>query len=70
MEVFTFIPILFPQSDIASSLYTASIIKITYGIDIDDEFVSTAGSALHGFNLAAQPGRYLVELLPIREYCP
>lgn len=47
--------------------------KTAYGIDIlpdNDPFVETAERALHVISLTANPGAYLVDILPIREQCP
>jgi cytochrome P450 len=48
-----------------------TIIKIVYGIDVDDEeseYISLPEQVMELFDKMTQPGRYLVDLFPICEY--
>ena len=43
--------------------------KVTYGIDVKEEndpFIYHAEQTIASFNTAGRPGRYLVDLIPIR----
>jgi len=53
--------------------FAASIMKISYGIDVeesDDPYISIAEEALHGIVEAGVPGAFLVDFLPILKYVP
>ena len=55
------------------SLFSATVMKIAYGIDVqdnDDPYISLAEEALHGLNQAATPGAFWVDLFPILKYVP
>ena len=55
------------------SLSTAIIMKISYGIDVqetDDPYVSLAEDALEGISQAAVLGNFWVDLFPILKYVP
>jgi cytochrome P450 len=48
-----------------------TIIQMTYGIDVKhqvDEYVSLPEEVLHALNVATTPGRFLVDIIPIRLY--
>jgi hypothetical protein len=50
-----------------------TIIKIMYGIDVGDEeseYISLPEKVLEQINELGQPGRYLVDLFPIRKNVP
>ena len=56
-----------------TSLFAATIMKIGYGIAIqesDDPYVSIAEEALDGIAQAGIPGAFLVDLFPILKYVP
>ena len=56
-----------------NSLFTTTIMKISYGIDVqdsDDPYISLAKDALDGLNEAAVPGTFWVDLFPILKYVP
>jgi hypothetical protein len=56
-----------------NSLFAASIMKISYGIDVqesDDPHISLAEVSLDGLNQAAIPGAFWVDLFPILKYVP
>jgi hypothetical protein len=55
------------------SLFAATIMKISYGIDVqesDDPYISRAEDALDGVNQAAIPGAFWVDLFPVLKYVP
>ena len=55
------------------SLFAASVMKISYGIDVkesDDPYLAIAEDALDGVNQAAIPGAFWVDLFPILKYVP
>jgi hypothetical protein len=58
---------------IISSMFAATIMKIGYGIVVqesDDPYISTAEVAFTGASDAAIPGAFLVDLFPILKYVP
>ncbi|KAF8874752.1 cytochrome P450 [Infundibulicybe gibba] len=53
--------------------FAATIMKVTYGIDIreeNDPYVETAEEAMEGMAKAAVPGTFLVDFIPILKYVP
>ncbi|PFH49608.1 hypothetical protein AMATHDRAFT_76109 [Amanita thiersii Skay4041] len=51
----------------------STIMNVTYGITVspkDDRYITVAEKALDGMAKAANPGAFLVEVLPFREYPP
>jgi hypothetical protein len=59
--------------NIATSTFAATIMKIGYGISVqesDDPYISIAEEALKGVADAGIPGTSLVDLLPIVKYVP
>lgn len=49
------------------------IMAIAYGLQvkpIDDPYIQAAEKGSHGFVVAAVPGRFLVDALPILKYVP
>ncbi|KAF8815534.1 cytochrome P450 [Phlegmacium glaucopus] len=53
--------------------FAATIMKITYGIDIqesDDPYVSLVEEAMSGFNQASIPGAFWVDVFPPLKYVP
>ena len=58
---------------ISTSAFAATIMKIGYGIAVqesDDPYISIAEEALKGVADAGIPGTSLVDLLPILKYVP
>jgi hypothetical protein len=58
---------------IISSTFAATIMKIGYGIavqEFDDPYLSIAEEAMDGFAKAAVPGAFLVDSIPILKYVP
>jgi hypothetical protein len=58
---------------IITSTFAATIMKIGYGIDVqesNDPYISMAEIAFTGASEAAVPGAFLVDLLPILKYVP
>ena len=58
---------------IISSAFAATIMKIGYGIDVqesDDSYISIAEEVLNGVALAGIPGTFWVDLFPILKYVP
>lgn len=52
------------------SAIISTIVQVTYGIEVtsaQDEYVVIADEAVHKFNEALQPGRFLVDFFPLRE---
>ena len=48
------------------------ILGVAYGIDVqpkDDPYIATAETALHAMSMAGNAGAYLVDSIPIREFC-
>ena len=55
------------------SVLAATILKIAYGIDIDDEnheIIRMIDAALEGLAQAFVPGAFLVDVLPLLQYVP
>ena len=55
------------------SLIASSILRVTYGIDIDKEstpYLTIATEAMATFAATFVPGKYFVEVLPILRYIP
>ena len=60
-------------NEIITSTFAATIMKIGYGIVIqesDDPYISNAEVAFTGASEAAVPGAFLVDLFPILKYVP
>jgi hypothetical protein len=58
---------------IISSTFAATIMKIGYGIAVqesDDPYISIAEEALSGVTAAGIPGAFLVDSIPILKYVP
>lgn len=58
---------------IVASLFSATLLKVVYGIDIDDgdhELTQGIRAALEGFAESLVPGKFLVEFIPWLEYVP
>jgi hypothetical protein len=58
---------------IISSTFAATIMKVGYGIDVqesNDPYISMAEVAFTGASDAAVPGTFLVDLIPILKYVP
>ena len=58
---------------IVSSTFAATIMKIVYGIAIqesDDPYISMTEEALKGVAEAATPGAFWVDFFPILKYVP
>ena len=58
---------------IITSTFSATIMKIGYGISVqesDDPYISIAEEAMHGAAEAGIPGAFLVDLFPILKYVP
>ena len=58
---------------IISSTFAATIMKVGYGIDVqesNDPYISMAEVAFTGASDAAVPGAFLVDLFPILKYVP
>ncbi|PPQ65419.1 hypothetical protein CVT24_011500 [Panaeolus cyanescens] len=53
--------------------FAATIMRVTYGYtvqDTNDPYVTTTEAAIEGFNEAAHPGAFLVDLIPALKYVP
>jgi len=60
-------------NDLETSTFAATIMKVAYGIDVqesDDPYIMIAEEAVNGAKQAAVPGAFLVDLLPILKYVP
>ena len=58
---------------VACSAFSVAMLKIGYGIDVDDEdheLVQTIGAALDGAGQAFVPGKFLVDAFPVLQYVP
>ena len=56
-----------------TSVFAASIVKILYGIDIqdsDDPYISLAEIVLNGLAQVRNPGSFLVDTFPTLKYVP
>ena len=56
-----------------ASLFSATLLKVVYGIDIDDddhEIVRGIRAAVEAFSEAMVPGKFMVEFIPWLEYVP
>ncbi len=54
-------------------LFSATLLKVVYGIDIDDgdhDIVRGIRAAVEAFAEAMAPGKFLVEFIPWLEYVP
>ena len=54
-------------------IYVATILKITYDMDITDlrdEYVQIAQSAMYALNVAIIPGRFWIDFFPFLRYVP
>lgn len=61
------------MADIATSTLSATIIAISYGVDVqreDDPNVERAGKALVNLKEAAISGSFMVDMLPFLKYIP
>lgn len=59
-----------PRLNLLCSAFAASIMKVTYGIEVKDssnEYVHIAEEVITGFNEAAQPGHFLVDNIEWRK---
>ena len=57
----------------ARSAFSVAILKISYGIDVDDEdheLLRTVGAALAGAGQTFVPGRFLVDTFPVLQHVP
>ena len=55
----------------SSRVFTATIMKVVYGIelrDADHRYVKVAEDAMHAIAVAGVPGAFLVDILPAREF--
>ena len=55
------------------SLFSATIMKVAYGIDVqesDDPYILVAEEAVKGMHQAALPGAFLVDLFPMLRFVP
>jgi hypothetical protein len=62
-----------PINKITTSTFAATIMKIGYGIAVqesDDPYISIAEEVLKGIAEAGIPGAFLVDLFPILKYVP
>ena len=58
---------------VSSSTFAAALLKIGYGIDLEDEENDLVRVVDEGLEAAAQafvPGRFLIDYLPFLEYVP
>jgi hypothetical protein len=56
-------------SDLRCRFFTGVILKITYGVDLNESnnsYLEVAEETLRGAAEAAVPGAFLVDLLPLR----
>ena len=56
-----------------TSLFAATIMRVTYGIDIqesDDPYISLAEESFNGFAEATIPGAFWVDFFPILKHIP
>ena len=52
------------------SAFAATIMKVNYDYDVqgeNDPYIDIAEKGLEGFNIAANPGRFYVDIFPIRQ---
>ncbi|KAI0080132.1 cytochrome P450 [Panus rudis PR-1116 ss-1] len=63
-----------PQEFLQHTRYitTSAIMKIIYGVDADEnhEYVTTAEESVEKLSLAAEPGRWLVDVIPFLKHIP
>lgn len=56
-----------------SSMAAETIMSVAYGLDVqphDDPYIKVAEHGVEGFSIAAVPGTFLVDALPILKYVP